>query len=335
LKFDAFYFLHAVSKDQFYNRMYGRDNTLWRDRLGASTIDSINSIIDSVGSIGFKASYLFTYIPVFSLDDLINILQDSAQFNIKIRSALITHHDYRLQASLNDLRSILPYSRKLSFIFQQMRDQRWEEDWKAIAIRLKTDITRKQSELVKYSPSYLTEAVAGFLGINAQQNDSSSTVYYVYYAFPNAFKLPYNMMATWNIEEPKYFFSVYLHEMLHSFSIYSPELIDLHKGLVSGSKELSGNREILTGQLYESDDEFYILAAEAYLSVKLGIRTDKEAVEYLKSANGGTVVYSLLIYNYLQKSFDNRCYTYGSFLKDVFFPAVSTKEVDRFLSEAK
>ncbi len=115
--------------------------------------------------------------------------------------------------------------------------------------------------------------------------------------------------------------------MLHSFSIYSPEFINLHKGLVSGSQELSGNREILTGQLYQSDDEFYILAAEAYLSVKLGIRTDKEAVEYLKSADGGTVVYSLLIYNYLQKCFDNHRYTYGNFLKDVFFTTVSTKEV--------
>jgi hypothetical protein len=335
LKYDAFYFLNAISRAEFYNRQYGRDYTLWRGRLGAETVDSINTIVDSVGSIGFKASYLFTYLPISSLSDLIDILQDTARFSHSIQLALHANHDFRSQASLNDLKSILPFSTKLRFVFQQMRKQGWEEDWKTISSRLNVDITRKRVELTKYSPSLLKDKVDLFLGMKGQHQDSSATIYYVYYAFPNAFKLPYNMMATWNIENPQYFFCIYLHEMLHSFSIYSPEFRDLHKSLVSNSPKLNQNREILTNQLYESDDEFYILAAEAYLSVILGIRTDKEAVDYLKSADGGTVVYSLLIYNYLQKSFDDHRYSYGSFLKDGFFSAVNAQEVDWFLTDTK
>jgi len=334
LKYDAFYFMNAISKVDFYNRMYPRDREIWQGRLGTATITTINTIVDSVGG-GFKPCYLFTYVPAFSLDDLIHAFQDTANLRERILTSVLMNKDPRYEASINDLNRILPLSALFISVFQKMKDAGWENDWKAIRCRLNADIHRKKVEFAKYSPAFLKAQVAQFLGMDVQKKDSSSTVYYVYYAFPNAFKLPYNMMATWNIEEPTYFFSGYLHEMLHLFSIYQSELVELHNGLVRNSAELSRDREVLTKQLYESDDEFYILAAEAYLSVKLGIRTHQEAVDYLKSADGGTVVYSLLIYNYLQKSFDNQRHSFGSFLKNVFFKTVNAKGVDKFLADTK
>ncbi|MBM4169728.1 MAG: hypothetical protein FJ215_11345 [Ignavibacteria bacterium] len=335
LKYDAFYFINAISKQDFYNRMYPRDALLWRGRLGEQTINSINTIIDSIGSVGFKASYLFTHIPVFSLDDLIHALRDTAILRDRIQSASLLSKDFRYEASINDLNRILPHSARLITIFSKMRDERWEDDWKAITHRLNADIARKRRELTKHSPASLRTEALRFLGIDARQKDSSSTVYYVYYAFPNAFKLPYNMMATWSIEEPQYFFSAYLHEMLHLFSIYAPEFIELHNHLLKHSPAFSQQRNILVKQLYASDDEFYVLAAEAFLSIKVGIRTHQQAVDYLKSANGGTVVYSLLIYDHLQKSFDYRRHSFGSFLKDVFFKNVTATEVEAFIADTK
>ncbi len=335
LKYDAFCFINALSKDEFHNRMYPRDYTLWRGRLGDAIDDSIYAIANMTGSIGYKASHLFTYLPILSLNDLIDALQDTAKLRERIQSALRANQDQRYQASINDLNLLLPHSGKLRSIFRRMREEGWEEDWQAITKRLSVDVSRKASELTKYSPAFLKAQVTQFLGVNAQLKDSSSTVYYLYYAYPNSFKLPYNMMATWNIEEPKYFFSVYLHEMLHSFSIYQPELIALHNNLVRNSPGLAAQREILTKQLYESDDEFYVLAAEAFLSVKLGIRTDQEAIHYLKSSDGGTVVYSLLIYDSLRTSFNNENLAFNDFLKDVFFQKVTSKEVEQFLTNTK
>ncbi len=315
--------------------MYPRDALLWRGRLGEQTVNSINAIVDSIGSIGFKASYLFTHIPAFSLDDLIHALQDTASLRDRIQSALLASKDFRYQASINDLNGILPHSARLISIFSKMKDEHWEDDWKTIAQRLNADIARKRSDLTKHSPASLRTEALRFLGIDAQQKDSSSTVYYVYYAFPNAFKLPYNMMATWSIEEPQYFFNAYLHEMLHLFSIYAPEFIELHNRLLNNSPAFSQQRDILVKQLYESDDEFYVLAAEAFLSVKIGIRTHQQAVDYLKTAHGGTVVYSLLIYDYLLKSFDFQRHSFGSFLKDVFFKNVTATEVEKYIASTK
>jgi hypothetical protein len=51
--------------------------------------------------------------------------------------------------------------------------------------------------------------------------------------------------------------------------------------------------------------------------------------------DGGTVIYSLLIYNNLHKSFNNQRYSFGGFLKEVFFTKVTANEVDKFLTDTK
>jgi hypothetical protein len=334
LKYDAFYFLHAVSKEEHYNRLYQRDYTLWRGRLGNTVIDTINAICDSI-SIGFHASYLFTYVPASSLADIISALENPTALEQTIHSALVSGKDPRYEASVKYLKRILALRDKLIFVFRQMQQERWEDDWNAISTRLTFDIKRQRPLLTQYSPYFLKAEVLRFLGTDGLEKDSSSTIYYLYYAFPNAFKLPFNMMATWSIEEPKYFFSGYLHEMLHLFSIYAPDLLNHHKRLVSGSPALANQREILVKQLFESDDEFYVLAAEAFLSVKTGIMTHEEAIHYLKTCQGGTAAYSLLIYNHLRNHFDEQRHSFQSFLKEVFFKNVSARDVQEFISSAK
>jgi hypothetical protein len=334
LKCDAFSFLNAVSKESFYNRMYARDLEIWKGRLGANVMDSINAILDTTGGIGFKGSYLISYLPAGSLDDIIGIFSDSAECMNKLNGILTSANDFRYVSSIKDLKNILTLRSKLIYVFRRMKESGWDDDWKSIECRIRNDIKLKEGLLNKYSPVYLRSQVDDFLKIEVTQRDSSSRIYYLYYAFPNGFKLPYNMMATWNIEYPMYFFSVYMHERLHSFSIYTDGMKEYHDNFILNSAEFKKHRQIMTEQLYESDEEFYILAAEAYLSVKTGIRTKIEAEDYLKNADGGTAILSLMIFRYLDREYKPEM-SYGSFLKNIFFKNVSAADLDKFIIENK
>ena len=333
LKCDAFSFLNAVSHEKMYNYLYPRELELWKSRLGNEFIDSVNAVLDSTGSIGFKASYIFTYLEIETLQDIINLLSDSSGFTNIVNNNLIKYNDFRLVSSLKDLKTILDQRSKLIYLFGKMKESGWEEDWQAVSKRLEADISLKKSMFSQYSPEFLCKMVDDFLKQKTEQNDSSSRVYYLYYAYPNGFKMPYNMMATWSIEYPMYFFSVYMHERLHSFSIYSDGLDTYHNEFIKNSKSFSKHREIMTTQLYESDDEFYILAAEAYLSVKAGLRNRQEAINYLKSADGGTAIYSLMIFEYLEKYFDSSNQSYGAFLKNIFFEKIKANDIENYISK--
>ena len=331
LKCDAFSFLNAMSYEKMYNYMYPREMEIWKGRLGKEFSDSVNAILDTTGGLGFKASYLITYLQIENLDDIINYLSDSSGFANKTVYCLKKYNDFRMISSVKDLNTILSQRGKLIYIFRKMQSAGWEDDWKSVSKRLQADISLKEPLFAKYSPGYLCSLVDDFLKIKIEQNDSSSRVYYLYYAYPNGFKMPFNMMATWSIENPKYFCSVYMHERLHTFSIYKDGMEKYHDNLVLNSKSFSKHREIMTKQLYESDEEFYILAAEAYLSEKAGLRTKQEAIDYLKTADGGTAIYSLLIYNYLDKYFDSSKMSYGSFLKNIFFEKIKAEDLENFI----
>lgn len=331
LKCDAFSFLNAISKESMFNSMYPRECELWKNRLGKSFVDTVNDILDSSGGLGFKASYLFTYLSVGTLSEIIKVLEDSTSFSQNINDILIRENDYRYVSSIKDLKTILQLRNKLIFVFTKMKECGWEDDWNAISKRLEIDINLKKPLFEKYSPYYLCKFVDDFLKQKIVQKDSSSKIYYLYYAYPNGFKLPYNMMATWNIEYPTYFFSVYMHERLHSYSIYAEGLDFLHNNIIENSPSFAKQREIMTKQLYESDEEFYILAAEAYLSIKAGLRTKQEAENYLKTVDGGTALYSLFIFEYLENSFDSSEQSYSSFLQNEFLKKITPDDVENFI----
>jgi hypothetical protein len=335
LKCDAFYFLNAISEEPLYNRLYPRDKQLWASRIGPEAMDSVNAITREVSGLGFKACYLVVYHAASSLDDLIRLIEDWERFQEATRGALTAANDYRQEAALADLDALGRVRHKVTFVFRRMQEEGWEDDWRGVSERLRYDIRRIRPELRQFSPTMLSAAVHGFLGRGSRRADSLSTVYYLYYCFPNAFKLPFGMMGTWSIQQPTYFFSGYLHEALHDFSIYRPGLRNLHERLVGASPLLARDRDVLVNQLFESDDEWYVLAAEAYLSVKLGIRTHDEALEYLRTAQGGTAMYSVMLYEYLRERFQAEDGTFENFLRGKFFGEVSADSIDTWLRERK
>ena len=329
LKFDALCFIQAISDKEWYNRYYPRERDTWQSRLGKAVIDTINSIVNS-NIQGFQLCYVFSFIDANNLDDIIKTLQNEDEFRKTVvnKSAMIK--DFRHEATIKDLERIISVKNKLIFVLNKMKKEDWENDWKALTYKLIYDIQRTQKNLKGYSPPKLKTEVENFLGSDSK-NDSSSTVHYIYYAYPNAFKLPYNMVGTFSIENTQWFLVGYIHEMLHSFSIFYQQYIHFHENLVNGSKKLSQQEEILLHQFYESKDEFYVVAAECYLSVKLGLRTEEHAINYLKSTNGGSMKYSLFLYNYLQTYFDSDNHTFGNFLKNIFFKNVTAKDIEDFL----
>lgn len=331
LKYDVMCFIGAVSDNEWYNKFYPREKLIWQNRLGKDVIDTMNAIVDS-NVVNFKFCYVFTFVDANSIDDIITFLQNEDMFKKTVSEKSLAINDMRHIATMKDVDRILLVRDKIIFVLNKMKEKGWEEDWKALSFRMQKDILLKQMELKKFNPEILKKDVDRFLGIPPKE-DSSSTVYYIYYAYPNGFKLPYNMMGSWSIEEPDYFVLVHIHELLHSFSIFKPEYITLHDNLVNNYEKLFEKEDILLHQMYESKDEFYVAAAECYISVKLGLRTDQSAIEYLESTNGGSMKYSLLIYNYLKKYFEDSGKSFGDFLKDIFFKKVTGKEVEDFLSD--
>ncbi|MBU2447106.1 MAG: hypothetical protein KJ666_16255 [Bacteroidetes bacterium] len=330
LKYDALCFIDAVSDNEWYNKFYPREKLIWQNRLGKDVVDTMNAIVDS-NVVNFKFCYVFTFVEANSIDDIITFLKNEDLLKKTVSEKSLAINDMRHIATMKDVDRILLVKDKLIFVLNKMKEKGWEEDWKFLSFRMQKDIALKQKELKKYSPEILKKEVDKFIGIPPKE-DSSSTVYYIYYAYPNGFKLPYNMMGSWSIEETDYFVLGHIHELLHSFSIFKPDYIKLHDNLVNKSKKLFEQEDILLHQMYSSKDEFYIVAAECYISVKLGLRTDQGAIEYLKSTNGGSMKYSLLLYNYLKKHFSESKKSFGDFLKDIFFKKVTGKEVEDFLS---
>lgn len=332
LKYDALCFIGAVSDNEWYNKFYPREKLIWQSRLGKNVIDTINTVVDS-NVVNFKLCYVFTFVNANSIDEIIYWLKNAELFKSTVSEKSLSIKDMRHTATMKDVDKIILVKDKLIYVLNKMKENGWENDWKALTFRMQKDIELKQKQLIKYNPEYLKEKVNEFLG-SPPKEDSSSTVYYIYYAYPNGFKMPYNMMGVWSIEEPKYFVTTHVHELLHSFSIYHPEYITLHDNLVNNSPKFLEQENILLHQMWESKDEFYIVAAECYISVQLGLRTDIEAVEYIKSTNGGSMKYSLLLYNYLNKYFKQSNLSFGDFLLNVFFEKVTAKEIETLLTNS-
>lgn len=330
LKYDALCFIDAISDKEWYNKFYPREKLIWQNRLGKEVIDTMNAIVDS-NVVNFKLCYAFTFVDADSIDDLVSLLKDENSLRKIVSEKSLAVNDLRLESTLKDLDRILLVKDKMIFVLNEMKEKGWEEDWKALSVRMQRDIALKKKELKKYAPLLLKTEVEKFLGLSPKK-DSSSTVYYIYYAYPNGFKLPYNMMGTYSIEEPKSFVWVHIHELLHSFSIFQSEYIVLHDNLVNNSPKLFEQEDILLHKMYQSKDEFYIVAAECYLSVKFGIRTDEEAIKYLSTTNSGSMKYSLLIYENLKKYYDTNKYSsYGAFLKEYFFKNITPQFVEEYL----
>ena len=332
LKYDALYFLSAVSHDEFYNRNYFRERATWQERLGPTTMCTIDTISDSIA--GVRLTWTFTYIPANSLNELIDWLSDTTKFRNQVRKGMSACNDMRVEATNQDIDRIIRMRSQFITVFTKMRKLNWEDDWRLLQRKMLFDINMVDSIFQTHTPVQITSIAAAFLGLPQQPSDSSNVVYYLYYCCPNGFKLPYNMFGTWHIGYPQWFFSVHLHEYLHLYSIYQSEQQTIHESLLRQSPSFADDRKILVEKCNESDDEFYVAAADAYLSVKLGIRTEEEAEQYLTTQNGGSMRFSRILYNNLKESYRPGI-GYRDFLTTNVFPKVIDGKLEPMMLQLK
>jgi hypothetical protein len=102
----------------------------------------------------------------------------------------------------------------------------------------------------------------------------------------------------WMQEKARRFATVALHESLHGFP-HSADAIALQDALIAKNPALTREYAALRNQWHEGPEEYFVVAAEAYLSEALGIRTSIDSEAYIRNQNGGMTL-SMTIYKVLR-----------------------------------
>jgi hypothetical protein len=164
------------------------------------------------------------------------------------------------------------------------------------------------------------QTLSRFLGI---ERKPVRRVVLLYYASPISFTLPGAVMASecprpsgivalvsglpWlggavslaaAREMARRFALIALHESLHGFP-RNADAVDLQDTLLARNPALAREYAALRTHWHEGPEEYFVVAAEAYLSEELGMRDHRQAVDYLKTQNGGMTL-SMTIYDVLR-----------------------------------
>ena len=108
--------------------------------------------------------------------------------------------------------------------------------------------------------------------------------------------------------------STSIHEWLHNFT-QSPELREWYDGLYA-SPFFAHSRELL-GSWGSGNDEDFVVAAETYIAVKLGITSSEEAFNRLYTNWDASLVLGVIVYHQMnEKTLKGK--TYETFLLDLF-----------------
>ncbi|MCQ6560654.1 hypothetical protein NNL21_18360 [Paenibacillus mendelii] len=174
----------------------------------------------------------------------------------------------------------------------------------------------------------IDEALSHFLG---SRPHVCSTVYLATYIKPIAFQLPNGAMVMHAgphgyMRLPKHMLQLCLHESLHGFP-GSEQAQQLQDELRTSHLEFAKQYKDLLTIYHSGPEEYFVVGAEAYLSVMLQLRTHEECIQYLNSLNGGMPL-SLAIYERLRKTNPDSKPAwdgYGQWLRKELLDAVSNR----------
>lgn len=127
------------------------------------------------------------------------------------------------------------------------------------------------------------------------------------------------------------FLSLFLHENLHRLPL-SDELIERLRKLKEADSFYAA-KENEAAQHNEGQNEAFVVAAECFLSNKLGIRTDAEVQQNFREYVDGALVLTPIIYRYLPEKRADQ--TFNDFLISLFDSGkIKAGEVERQYNEA-
>ena len=332
--FDALMLVNAISKDSLYSRHYPGLRASWARRLGPE-IANADAIFQTVSMSG--AVRLLYALKPQGLGDLVAAFSQYDETHARMEQALSAQggaNEYErqdLQGLGQHRQQFLEYLRALH---RAGYPQDWEKACKPVIEKQAMDLIASLAELPDADTA---RTLARFLGC---PRTPVRGIILLYYASPIAFQLPDGFMAseagepagfnafvtripglgrvashTWTMEKARRFAAVALHESLHKFP-RSADAIALQDALIAKNPALAREYTALKSQWHEGPEEYSVVAAEAYLSETLGIRSHNEAGTYVKNQNGG-MTFSTTIFKILesQKPDTNAQWTgYGDWL---------------------
>jgi len=309
---DALMLVNAISPDPHYGSRYPGLRSAWAARLGPEGMATADSLFGAVSMSG-AARLLYTLRPN-ALDDLAAAFQGFEESRGAIERSLAaggggTEYERQDLAALGRCRSqFLGYVQALR---KAEYSKTWEQECKPLMEKQAAQLKTGLAEL----PNADTERVlTRFLGC---ARAPTHHIILLYYASPIAFQLRDGVMASeasesgflsklpWLgevfrpgvREKALRFGSVALHESLHNFP-RSAEVTAIQDAAIARRPALAREYTALREKWHEGPEEYAVVAAEAYLSEVLRLRSRAEAANYIAAENGG-MTFSMAIYKRL------------------------------------
>lgn len=273
--------LNALSNDPFYNRHYADVREKWAAKLeesGASLIAQARSVI-SMSTLCSE----FSRMKIMNLDEIIRFFADAAN----------------LQSNLQEL---LPHREVFHACFKMLKSFELDKTWESrVKPYLEGEAEHYRQVMNKTYPlEEMERAINRFLGA---PRPICSRIYLAAYIKPIAFQLPNGGMAMHprprgDMYLPKQLACLVLHESLHGFpdSMLAQER---QSELQKANHAFEEHDQAWIAKYNSGPEEYFVVGAEAYLSLKLQLRTHEACVEYLETQNEGMPV-SYAIYEALR-----------------------------------
>lgn len=276
--------LNAISNDPFYNQHYLDVREKWAAKIGESG-SSLISHVRSVISMSKLCSEL-SRIEIMTLNDVISFFEDATNLH---------------QSSLQIL---LPHREVFHECFKMLKNLGLDQTWGGRAKPYLEGLAKQYRHVMNqsYPLEEMRREINLFLGA---PRSICSKVFFATYIKPIAFQLPNGGMVMHPgphgyMYLPKQLACLCLHESLHCFpnSALAQERQD---ELLKTNNEFKKQYQELIAKYNSGPEEYFVVGAEAYLSLKLNIRTHEECIEYLKTQNNGMPL-SFAIYEELRNT---------------------------------
>jgi hypothetical protein len=321
---DALMFVNAISGDDLYAPYYPGLRAAWADRLGRAGVANADRLFRTVSMSG--ASRLLYRLRPRTLADLRSAFSAFEDTHARILAGL-TESSGGTEYERQDLEALVRCREQMAGYLAALDRAGFARDWnEQRRPALQSRIAALRDELNRLPDADTAETLSRFLG---RRTVPTRHVVLLAYASPIAFQLPAGVMASearapgrvstllsgipWlgpardradAREQARRFANLALHESLHGFP-GNAEAIAGQEALLARSPALVREYEGLRTRWHEGPEEYAVVAAEAYLSVALGLRDPREASEYIRRQNGGMTL-SIVIYDVLRQSNPDR-----------------------------
>ena len=291
-------FLWSIGEGRICSRAYPKEKAFWRSRLGNGMALSIDQFVDfdRTAMSQYNLGTVLHFSNAESLDQVMDALEDLEQ----LKSLMLETRPRDLEWVDSVFMRLGQSKALLQQILEALKWTGYDEYWRAKILPV---VSRKCEELEAglsdYSVGRILAEINDLLGPRYHLDFSPKPIYLTYFGYALAYRVPDNssvhsFKADRPIETGK-FVGTFTHELLHN---YDPgESVREHLNRLLESQFLARNHEMRQYYWGTPSDEDLIIAAEKYISVRLGAVSDESAFHHLYTNYDGTSVLGVVIYD--------------------------------------